>query len=303
MRGNMAFPFVTIPDELVQFSPWMIGTVNEPLYQASEVLENWDYARDLEVVCELNLCPKVISDHLQIPMDDMRLEVCVRAGTGKGRLPRTVWEIDRREINSQSGTIRMSGQLKGSGLSARLHLECLILIASAPGLCAPISPKKPGSRLWSRQCDILLEDGGDSRFPMESVSFKSAFPGKPYEGAPWYFYWHPGTYHMDFAGSTRLYVNNDRDRMHERIVEGDPLFLQPVVYDVISQILAVAVADELFWQELAEYSEESIGGQARHWLGMAFSGMNPETIKSMLKYEPGAFNATILSVAEMEGHQ
>ncbi len=303
MRDNMAFPFITIPDELVEFSPWMIGPVDEPLQPANAIFENWDYARDIEVCCGLNLRITDLSDHLQIPLHELRLEVVGRAGTGKGRFPKTVFEIDRRDINSASAKIEIRGKVKGSILSARLNLECAIILASAPGSCQPFSPMKPGSRLWSRHIDILLEDGGDSRFPMESVSFKSAFPGKPHQGAPWYFYWYHGNYHMDFAGSTRLYVNRDMARMHERIVEGDPFILQPVVYDVMSQILEVAAADDLFWENFSEYSEGSIGAQAVHWLGMAFPGKSHESIKSLLKNDPGCFHSSILSVAEMEDDQ
>ena len=303
MRANMAFPFITIPDELIGFSGWMIGSVNEPLFQATEILENWDYARDIEVSCSLKLCPEALSEHLKIPLGELQLEAICRAGTGKGRFPRTVCEFARREINSASGRIEMTGQLAGSELSARLHLECSIVLSSSPGLRQPLSPVKPGSRLWSEQFDILLEDGGDSRFPMESVSFRSVFSGKAYQSAPWYFHWHPGNYQMDFAGSTRLYINSDNRRMHERIVEGDSMFLQPVLYDVISQIVSAAVADDHFWEEVSGYSEGSIGGQAVHWLGMAFPGLNPESIKSMLRYQPGDFHAALLSVAEMEGEQ
>lgn len=301
MKANIAFPFITIPDGLVDFSPWMMGTKDEPLYPASDILENWDYAKDLEVSCGVTLVTNEISNHLHIPLDDLRLKVFLRAGTGKGRFPRKIWELDHKEITSDSGKVELRGQLEGSVLSSKLHLECLIVLNSVPEASHPLSPKKSGSRLWSRQKDILLEDGGDSRFPIESLSFKSAFPGKPHEMAPWYFHWHQGNYHMDFAGATRLYVNEDCVRMHEKIVAGDPLILQSVMYDVISQILAAAVADEVFWEDLHEYSEESIGGQADYWLGMAFPVMPADLIQSLLRNSPGIFNAAILSVAEIGG--
>lgn len=303
MRGNTAFPFITIPDELVEFSPWMAGTKDEPLHPAASILENWDYARDLEVRCGVTLSPEKIANQLQIPLDQLSLEIVMRAGTGKGRFPRRVWVLDRMVMSSGTEAIQMRGLLNSSKLSARLHLECSIFLASVPTGGQLVSPVKPGSRLWSSAYDILLEDDGDSRFPMESMSFRSTFSGQPYESAPWYFCWLPGDYEMDFAGATRLYVNMDKVAMHQRIVDGDSIILQPVVYDVISQILSGAVNDENFWNGIHSYPEGSVGGQARNWLELAFPDKPMASIKTLLQMDPGAFNAAILSVAEMGGDE
>jgi len=184
-------------------------------------------------------------------------------------------------------------------LSSRLHLECLIVLSDSPAKYQAASPVKVGSRLWSKQFDVLLEDGGDSRFPMESLSFRDAFSGEPHELAPWYFYWSPGNYDMDFTGATRLYVNTDTVEMHKLLVAGDPVALQSVVYDVFGQLLAGAVSDEYFWSGIHDFHEGSVGGQLRNWLDMAFPGKPMGAVQSLYRHKPGAFNAAVLSVADM----
>ncbi len=47
--SRIALPFLTFPNELVNFSGWMIGPPGEPLSPASDILENWDYEQDIQV--------------------------------------------------------------------------------------------------------------------------------------------------------------------------------------------------------------------------------------------------------------
>ena len=47
--SRVAFPFLVLPDEVIDFSGWMIGPPGEPLSPATEILENWDYEQDIQV--------------------------------------------------------------------------------------------------------------------------------------------------------------------------------------------------------------------------------------------------------------
>ena len=49
MNSRVAFPFLVLPSDSIRFDGWMIGDPGQPLHPAGSILENWDYARDLEV--------------------------------------------------------------------------------------------------------------------------------------------------------------------------------------------------------------------------------------------------------------
>lgn len=306
MRRTTALPFITIPDELVDFSGFSAASPGELLRKGEIAIENWDYQNNVAVGCTASVLMDKVAQHLKIPEKNLRLDFVLSVGTGKGRFPKKFDELARTVVSAGGGRVELRGTLEGSKLSSRLLLRCSIVLASKPDGAQPVSPAKPGSRLWTVQTDVLLEEPGDFRFPTEALSFKESFRDKPYRDAPWYFKWYPGNFEYDFAGATRLYVNTDVDVIRQRIDERDPLLLQPMMYDVISQILVCALDDEGFCgapSEGYDYDEGSVGYFARNWLKLAFPEMprNYDYIRGLLKKSPGEFHARLLAVAEMRG--
>ena len=90
MTKRIAFPFLTIPDDLVEFGGWLIGDQGQPLHSAGDVLEAWDYERDLEVRARLQMNLACIAKALGIDRDNLRLAVVLKAGTGAGTLPKRI---------------------------------------------------------------------------------------------------------------------------------------------------------------------------------------------------------------------
>lgn len=295
--SRIALPFLVLPNEVVDFSGWMIGPPGEPLSPASDILENWDYEQDIQVNIHVEVDFPEAAKILGIAAADLKLAIALVAGTGSGSLPRRVDRLKTELIDAGNPAVTLETFIHGKTLSGQLQLSLLVLLESPVESGNLLSPKQRGSRLWQTHKYILIEDGGDSRFPIELSSFSKSFKGRPEQYAPWLVEWSPTTLDADFSGNVRLYVNSDNELISERFTQGDPLTLQTMVADVMTQMIesALDAEDE---DELARYGEGSIGHQARAWMDMSFPGQSLESIRQMHTYSPGKFRALILATAD-----
>lgn len=303
MTRNFAMPFLTLPDEAVGFNGWKIGDPDQPLRPAGDTLEAWDYARDLEVMADLEVDFEAAARSLALPPQDLKLALVIKAGTGAGTLPRRVEPLATRIMDRDTSEVSIAARVCSANLSGRLRLEATILLEAPTLQGSALSPRVRGARLWSTKRDILLEGGGDSRFPIELVSFSKAFRGQPHEDAPWYLHWRPGQLDADFGGSVRLYVNSDDEAIAQRFVGGDSPTLQAMLGDVLSQMVAASVSlpecDEL----LANSEEGTVGQQVRNWIDIAFPNQTTAVIRGGLETTPGRFHAALLAAADIGGSE
>lgn len=295
--SDVALPFLTLPEEAVTGEQFLIGFAGNPLMPIEEYLHGWDYARDLEVQVRASIDMQAAGAALAIPPSELRLCAILHAGTGAGSIARHAWELTRQVVHLGASEISIGGTIKGGALSGRLRMNLQLVLAAAPETCAALSPRLPGSRLWSFQKDVLLEDGGVSRFPVELTSFNRTFLGQLYQNAPWYIDWQPNALDADFGGSVRVYVNSDNEAITRRFVEGDPLTLQAIVADVMTQMTSSALEQEDADDMLAQCEDGSVGQQIRFWLDSALPGQSALTITEMMKGKPNAFRAALLALA------
>lgn len=299
MNTRVAFPFLVLPDEAVQIERWMIGDPAEPLKEVTNILENWDYARDLEVDSAVSINWELCAEALQLPIEQLQLRVALIAGTGAGNLPRRQKRLCEKVIDTASLEVRLASVISGQTLSGRLRLSLQISLEGPTNAGAALSPRARGARLWQSHIDILIEDGGDSRFPIETVSFSHYFKGKPQEAAPWYLHWQPNDLQADFSGSVRLYVNSDQPEIAARFVTGDEPTLQAILGDVVSQMAASVLDQDDCTDMLIECEEGSVGQQVQGWLDLAFPSQDISSIRAMRDWYPGRFRAAILAASDM----
>ncbi|WP_223534265.1 hypothetical protein [Pseudomonas sp. GL-B-16] len=295
--SRIALPFLTLPNEVVNFSGWMIGPPGEPLSPASDILENWDYEQDIQVNIHVEIDFTEAADRLGINAADLKLAIVLVAGTGSGSLPRRVDRLKTAVLDINKPDVTLEATIPGRTLSGQLQLSLRIVLEAPANSGGPLSPKQRGARLWQSHKHILIEDGGDSRFPVELANFSESFKGRPEQYAPWLVDWSPTTLDADFSGNVRLYVNSNIESICARFVEGDALTLQAMVADVMTQIIDAAL-DVENESEIDRYEEGSIGYQARAWMDMSFPGQNLENIRQMRSYAPGKFKALILATAD-----
>ena len=299
MNPRVAFPFLVLPNDAVRVDHLMIGDPGQPLQPVEDLLQHWDYARDLEVRAGLEIDFAAAADALEIPADRLELRLALVAGTGKGFMPRRVDTIAECVVNSEAGKTCLVGTVPGGRLSGRLKLSVMIALGTAVDCGSPLSPRVRGARLWQLDRDILIEDGGDSRFPVEAVSFAEVFAGKPHASAPWFLFWRAGDLEGDFSACVRLYVNSDQSALLDRFAEGDGPTLQAMLGDAISQMLDSAMALDDAEEVLDECEEGSVGRQIRRWLDHAFPAMRLDEVRTLRARRPGAYRAAILAAAEM----
>ncbi len=299
MADRVAFPFLVLSDEVVDANQWMIGPVGEPLQPCPDMLDYWDYEQDLEVRRQIRIDMSAAAEKLDLDPNDLSLMAVLSVGTGRGTMPRQLWPEETRQIREDDDEITLNAIIESRTLSGRLWLEVEILLASEPDNPGQFSPRQPGARLWGAHQDILLEDGGSARFPMEVISFSTAFPSRPQQGSPWFFSWQPGQWHKDFAGAVRLYINRDMPHIVTLVENGDPLTLRLLLADLMGQVLRSAVADEEL-ESAEEYEEGALGRQALDWLDLSFPSHGIDSVKAILDHRPGEFHAAILEAAEVE---
>lgn len=294
-----AFPFLVLPDEVVTFEGWHLGDTGKPLEPVQELLQDWDYARDLTVRASIQVDWQAAADALELDSDSLVIVASLHVGTGQGRLPRRTTVMAKERMSKLQTRAVLEADLDGAQLSSRITGHIHLSLGCAAERGSALSPSEPGSRLWSTDFDILIEDGGSSKFPVSSLSFAEAFPESWHQFSPWYVEWRPGDLHSDFSSSVALYVNADDKEFHERFHTGDRLTVQSVLGGVAFELCsAVLTSDDDF--AIGSFEEGSVGAVISHWLVQALGPTVARSAKGQLERDPGAFFASMLSAMSEE---
>lgn len=298
--SRIAYPFLRIPDEAVQFGGWFIGDPKSPLLPAPEVLPDWDYARDLEVRASIQIDWNTASSSLQFFDGDWLASAQLLIGTGQGQLPRQVRYAQAASLSRHSPSATLEFCIPGRSLSSQLSLR-LIVVLSTPSLAAtPLSPALKGARLWEDRIDVLIEDGGSSRFPVSAISFSTAFAGTPHEHAPWYVEWRPEELSGDFSSKVVLYVNSDDELFLEKFLLGERATIQSVLGGIASHMCSITLLSREKDLDFDLFEEGSVGAVVHHWLRQAFPDeVSLAGIARLLERDPGAFNAALIASADV----
>lgn len=300
MTASFAFPFLSLPDEAVTLGRWMIGQTGGPLPPMKPIFDEWDYAADIEFRGSISIDRRVAAEMLAIPDEELKLAIVLKIGTGRGRFPRIVERVSSQFVDAETDQpVELHAIVPGNTLSGRLHVRIDVLLATPAENASILSPTRTGSRLWTDEFSVELEDGGDNRFPIEVVSFTETFPNHRHVTAPWYLSWKPGGLSADFGGSIRLYVNSDHEELAERVVSGDTLTLQAILGDVMVQMVGAALDAEDVAEQLNKCEEGSVGAQIAGWLDLAFPGRELSEVRSIRHSLPGHFHASIHAAAEL----
>jgi hypothetical protein len=297
--SQIAFPFLTIVDTALVTTEWAVSDGSEQVLDARKGwIEDWDYARDLVLERELSVDFDLAASQLQLPTEDLELELVLRIATGAGNLPRRVLIVQRHVLTRHSTDLALRVVVMGRRLSHRLRAECLLLLRSEHADAGPLAPILPGARLWSNVLDLRLE-GEEPRFPMEFLDFGLRFAGRPEAHAPWYLHWIPGNPDRDFGGAVRLFVNSRRVDVAQRLLTGDRPTIQAVLADVMVQVIGNYL-DQVEVDLLPpEAPEGSIAAQVDHWLTLAFPGQHVAQIRAMREQRPGSYHAALVAAADV----
>lgn len=296
--ARIAFPFLTIPESAVAFGGWLIGDPGAELRPAPDLLENWDYERDLEVAARMDVDFSEVASALCLPTDQLSLAAVLSIGTGTGSKPRRIDHWVEKVLDASRPDVELAVGIPGRSLSGRLRLEAQLLLQSPIEANVALAPKSRGARLWRTHHDVLLEDGGSSRFPVEMTSFAEHFRGRREEMAPWFLHWSKESLHADFAGSVRLYINSDYEDLAARFQEGDRCTIQAILGDVMIQMISAVLRTDHADTELSACEEGSVGHQVKSWMDIGFPGESSASVLSLQNRTPNRFHAALIAAAD-----
>ena len=294
-RRNVAFPFLTIPDELVEATPWRVAVDGDEFREDPRFLQGWDYNSTIRIEREIRIAPEKVFRALRLNRPFLKL--VARWGTGEGNKPTFVHLLQDQPIPGigleDVTTLTISGNIPARNLAGKLFLELFIILRVAPlSRETPLAPSHKGDVLWHDTHVISLEGGGN-RFPVSSTSFPAHL-----QGALWYLDLDPEAVEEPFLSAVRLYLNSDREDFLERIEQGDPVLEQAMMTDVVIQLVATALSDEARLQDIMEINDEStLGYQMRRWILEMFD--TPEVALNEFRNNPGSFHARINAALRM----
>lgn len=289
MKHRTAAPFHRLNAAVIA-DPWMITVGDGGPAPLQEVTPDWDYAAPVVLERTMRVRTSEAVRELGLEPDDLHLEIIVDAGTGPGNMPREILSRTRTPLDGET-PCAVALRLDPSRLSAQITVRTSIILTSGAEPDGALAPRRAGSRLWD-DLETTRIEGDDPRFPMEVISFSTAFTGRPHEDAPWSLSWSPDHPGRDFHGAARLYLNSDNEDFIERVKDEDPLTLQAMMGDVVSQMCETAL--RAGWDEDFESAEEgSMAGRVAHWLGRAFT--DPAAARALLEHRPGEFRSAILA--------
>ncbi|ASD25485.1 hypothetical protein [Brevundimonas diminuta] len=290
MMRRTAAPFHRL-DAAVRSQPWMITLGEGEPAPLQEMTPDWDYATPVTLERLVSVDHELAAVELGYgPDEPFQLDVVVETGSGPGDLPRDIISRTRLPLEGEA-PCRIILSPDPTQLSAQITLRTSVILAADTRPDDPLAPRAAGARLWDERLSSRIE-GDDPRFPMEVISFSTAFAGRPHESAPWLLSWSPRSPGQAFHGATRLYVNADDSQLVARLREGDGLTLQALMADVISQMCEAALAAR--WDEEFDCAEpETVAGRVAHWLERAFPDV--PAARALLENRPGEFRAAILS--------
>jgi hypothetical protein len=300
MNSRVAFPFLTLGERTVEPGPWMLGLDDGEHAAAGDYLPDWDYASRISLQRSITVDRSRAATDLEIDRSHLRLSLCVRIGTGVGRLPRSIISQQLQAFDEQNDTVVIDLEIPGYVLSSVLDLMTEIVIEEAPHQLGELSPSKKFERVWHETHRIRL-DGEEPRFPIEVADFSTLLAGGIATSAPWYVHWSPGDWSRDFHGSMRLYLNKNHSAFITRVQKGDPETLRAIMADVMSQVCERFVSLDECEALASSFEQGSLGFQAIAWIKSAWSDRDLGFVQAQLKNRPGTFRAAIHALAEQRG--
>lgn len=183
--------------------------------------------------------------------------------------------------------------IPGTEVARDVTVRATLLLLESRTAGSMVTPRIPGSLLWSDERTVLLE-GIASRFPLELVDFASTtwLPA----GAAWFLEWDPDELDLPLLGSVRLYVNAAVPAVVEAIRAATPdaaakAIAQMIRIDVARTMILGALANHDFAREPKAFGKETVGAAVRGMIEVFFDGEDPRALRERLL--PGEFDAQL----------
>jgi hypothetical protein len=241
----------------------------------------------------IELRPRETIESIGLTNSTARLSVVVTAETGPTSYRWLVASNDVPDAAEWQHDIRFA--VDSAHLAQRLSLVTEVLLATRVSDAGRFIPNRLGSRLF-RDAKVIQLEGSLGRFPMEMIDFRKGLPFLQAPDALWYLDWDPSRPESQFLGTVLLYINSAHPEVSNLVQAAEPTILSILRCDVIRAMSQAMLENEEFLASYADYGTDTVGGQVREWLLMAFGDQKPTLLQSKLESAPGRFEAQLQSV-------
>jgi hypothetical protein len=284
---------MTIPPEVCVLEQWeRFDHLGEP-EPVDDQIAGWDYDSHMEFGRSIELRPREAVESIGLTKSAADLSVIVTAETGPTSYRWLVARTDVPGTSEWKHDIRFS--IESAHLAQRLSLVTEVVLAKQIPDPGRFVPNRFGSRLF-RDAKIIQLEGSLGRFPMEMIDFRKGLPFLQAPDALWYLDWDPSRPESQFLGTVLLYVNSAHPEVSNLVQAAEPTILSILRCDVIRAMSQAMLQNEEFLASYADYGTDTVGGQVREWLLMAFGDQKPVLLRSKLESAPGRFEAQLQSV-------
>ena len=289
----IAYPYLRIDAAEVLASPWSVR--DEDRRTLGEYLPDWDYASEVRLRRRVQVDLASIACRFGVPVADLRLRLTVTVGTGGAREDRDRRIYWARDVTIDETDFDVELLIDGLDIAQRFSLRTDLLYSGPVAEGGVLAPKRAGLRLWDEMLRVRVEPE-ETRFPIEALSFAQHFPES--RGALWRLEWSPADLAEEFAGSFRLFINDDFPDFVSKVSAGDITTVGLLMAAVRLQITRGALSNDGLEDAVAHGGQISIAAAVSRWLSAAFPGEGVAAVRQIAVYNPALFDAALSSVYE-----
>lgn len=289
MARQFAAPYRR-PDEQ-RFAPehWVLGREGIPL---EAHVSDWDYQQDF-----------VLSRQVTVDLGGVR-EDCRLGEESRVRFSAGFYcpDTHRREYGIPHDvqlrgkeTVEVQVSVTGREVSGSLNAVTEMTLLEPGSNPDPLSPSRPGARLWRDARSLRLEGSG-SRFPVELVAFESAggFPNR----AGWRVDWGSRDLDRPVLGTLRLLVNTDVEKVAQAVSGPNQdsearAIASAIRYDVARRMIFSALRDDEFCERSPNFPDESLGAALRDLISLYFGSDSLDGLVAQARHQPERLEARI----------
>lgn len=270
------FPYLIPLLERIRVISWQ-QKVNEENVPLQEMLPHWDPGTPLDLSTTVEVDVEAVRGDCCLTSTDTLRIALVWHSSGTGLRGRGDY-VDINDLNS-SYPLTLTLFLPGELLADKVRVETQLLLAGPGKSSFELSPKRPGSILWSEGKTITLE-GIASRFPTEMLSFsKSSWLP---ENAAWYLEWDPFDLEQIALRTMRLYINEDNAKVKKAVVnstsEVDEFIRDIIEFDVGRAMIMDALENDTFIRHPDPYMDGSVGSYVQRLIWTLFPNEGWESV-------------------------
>jgi hypothetical protein len=296
VRTPVAPTYLLPDDEVVSGGTWTDGDGGE----VGDRIEHWDPFTDLTLIRAVTVDLDAVRSQCQLGAQSTFALIASWRAPTRTRLGGAG---ERVSLGDLGGVVRapISLSIRGPETGGRLDLTTHLILRSPGPDPSPISPRRPGSILWTETHRVALE-GGAARFPTAAADFASI--ARVPDNAAWYLDWDPHDLSQPVMGGLRLLVNEANERVVSavRTATTDPASTTVrafILVDVARQVIRASVENEEFVAAPDSFPDNSIGRMARDLIATVWPGLTVEAVRARAVSEPPRFDAEVQAALDL----